>query len=140
MAQKPKDLRDILNKASSLVNKSAPKGNNVVASAYLNNLQKTKNKVAVPVEAAKVFNKTVEGTAKYVAGDPKKGYKDVVVNSGAWLIPYGKGFKVVDSAIKGAKFYKTAKLARGAIKVGSVIAAPAVLGKGVNSIPKIPRK
>ena len=141
MAQKPKDLRDILNAANNLFNPKPIRSSDPMVAAALNQVQNIKSGTARAV--SKGGNNAVKGiteATKYALGDPSKGYKDVAINTGAWLIPYGKGFKVVNSAIKGAKYYKTAKTVRGVIKLGAILAGPAVIGKGYDSVPKIVKK
>lgn len=139
--KKPQDLRDILNSASKLFNKPSPRGGSAMASAKLNQIQSVSNKSTQAIsKAGNKSVKTITDTVKTQLGDPKKGYKDVLVNSGAWLIPYGKGFKVVNSAVKGAKYYKSAKLARGAIKAGMLVTGSLGLGKAVNSLPDKKKK
>jgi hypothetical protein len=139
--KKPQDLKDILNAASKLFNKPAPRGGSAMASARLNQVQSVSNKSAQTVsKAGNKSVKAVTSTMKSQLGNPSKGYKDVAKNTGLWLIPYGKGFKVVNSAIKGAKYYKSAKLARGAVKGAAILGGSAVLNKAVDSAPTIKKK
>lgn len=135
-AKKPQDLRDIINAANKLFSKPSPRGATAQASAVLNKAQNVSNKGTQAV--AKGSNKAVAGMTSAIKsqlGDPKKGWKDVAVNTGMWVIPYGKGFKVVDKMVKGAKYYKTAKAVRGAIKGAMLYNAPDALKKGVNALP-----
>ena len=139
--KKPQDLKDILNAASKLFNKPAPRGGSSMATAKLNQVQSVSNKSTQAI--SKAGNKSVKAitsTIKSQLGDPSKGYKDVAKNTGLWLIPYGKGFKVVNGAIKGAKYYKSAKLARGAVKGAAIIGGSSVLNKAVDSAPTIKKK
>jgi hypothetical protein len=139
--KKPQDLKDIINAASKLFNKPAPRGASAVASAKLSQVQNVSNKSTQAIsKSGNKTVKTVTNTVKSQLGDPKKGYKDVVGKTGAWLIPYGKGFKVVNSAVKGAKYYKSAKLARGAVKGGMLLGASTVLDKAVKSAPSVKKK
>ena len=78
-------------------------------------------------------------TTKALLGDPKKGWKDVAYNTGTWIIPYGKAFKVVDAGVKGAKYYKTAKAIRGVLKGATLIGAPIALEKAIKAVPE-PKK
>lgn len=135
-AKKPQDLRDIINAANKLFSKPSPRGATAQASAVLNKAQNVSNKGTQAV--AKGSNKAVAGMTSAIKsqlGDPKKGWKDVAVNTGMWVIPYGKGFKVVNKMVKGAKYYKTAKAVRGAIKGAMLYNAPDALKKGVNALP-----
>ena len=139
--KKPQDLKDIINAANKLFNRPAPRGASAVASAKLSKAQNVSNKSTQAI--SKGGNKAVKTTANVIKselGDPSKGYKNVVGKTGAWLIPYGKGFKVVNSAVKGAKYYKSAKLARGAVKGGMLLGASSVLDKAVKSAPSVKKK
>lgn len=63
-------------------------------------------------------------TAKFMFGDPKKGWQDIAAQSGSFLIPYGKGYKAIDKAIKGGKVIKSAKAAaKGASGASKVVKA-----------------
>lgn len=140
--KKPQDLRDILETIAKITgNKSKSKqSSSAMASAYVATGRDIKRKV---VKTGSKMGHTAAnvstGAAKAAFGDPKKGIKDVAYNTGTWLIPYGKAFKVVNAGVKGAKYYKTAKAVRGAIKGATLIGAPVALQKAVNSIPS-PRK
>lgn len=76
-------------------------------------------------------------TAKFIAGDPKKGWQDVAYNTGTWLIPYGKGAKVIEKgvnvAIKGAK---TGRVIKGVAKTVGAVSAPSVLESALNKTRK----
>lgn len=65
-------------------------------------------------------------------GDPKKGPVSMAVNAASWAIPYGKGAKAIDMAIKGTRFAKTAKVARGIAKTAGVIATDKAVSKVAN--------
>jgi hypothetical protein len=135
-AKKPQDLRDIINAANKLFSKPSPRGATAQASAVVSRAQNVSNKSTQAV--AKGSNKAVAGmtsTMKSQLGDPSKGWKDVASKSGVWLIPYGKGYKLVNKAIKGAKYYKSAKAARGAVKGAIVLGADTALNTGVNKLP-----
>ena len=129
--KKPQGLRDILNAVSNIVNGGKPpkQGGNAMASAQIAQAANIRGKAVQTV--AKGGNAVAKGSTsamKYAFGDPKKGWQDVAINSGAWLIPYGKAFKVVDSTVKGAK------TVRGLVKATTLIGASAALEKTVNKV------
>ena len=135
-AKKPQDLRDIINAANKLFSKPSPRGATAQGSAVLSRAQNVSNKGTQAV--AKGSNKAVAGMTsamKSQLGDPSKGWKDVASKSGVWLVPYGKGFKLVNKAIKGAKYYKSAKVARGAVKGVIYGFADTGVNAGVNKLP-----
>jgi hypothetical protein len=143
-AKKPEGLRDILETLMGAKKGAGrPRGATAQASAIMSKAPTKEKTIQVAAKTGKAIGKGAAGAAKAAFGDPDKGWKNVAYNTGTWLIPYGKGFKVVNKAVKGAKYYKTAKVGRGALKVGMVIGADSVLSKGINSMPdkkKIPRK
>ncbi len=142
-AKKPEGLRDILETLMGAKKGAGrPRGATAQVSAIMSKAPTKDKTIKASAKAGNAVAKGATGAAKAALGDPKKGWKNVAYNTGTWLIPYGKGFKVVNSAVKGAKYYKTAKVARGALKAGMVIGADAVLSKGVNSVPigkKVPK-
>lgn len=84
-------------------------------------------------------------------GDPKKGPLSMGINLASWGgAPYVKGAKVVNLAIKGKKYAKTAKTVRGVVKtagatginLGYDAAANKVAKKGIKRTPvkRVPRK
>ena len=135
-AKKPQDLRDIINAANKLFSKPSPRGATAQASAVLSRAQNVSNKSAKAVsDAGKAGAKGSRAVSNYVVGDPTKGWKNVAATTGVWLIPYGKGFKLVNKAIKGAKYYKSAKVARGAVKGVIYGFADTGVNAGVNKLP-----
>ena len=70
---------------------------------------------------------------KSALGDPSKGWQDVAYNAGTWLIPYGKGAKAINKAVKGTKYVKTAKTVRGVAKTAGAVAAPAALSAALDA-------
>lgn len=73
--------------------------------------------------------KTTLDVTKSVLGDPKKGWEDVAINTGTMFLPYGKGAKVINKAIKGTS--KGKKVVRGTAKVAGAIAASEAYSAGV---------
>lgn len=135
-AKKSQDLRDIINAANKLFSKPSPRGATAQASAVLNKAQSVSNKSAKAVsDAGKAGAKSARAVSNYAVGDPSKGVKHMISTTGVWLIPYGKGYKLVNKAIKGAKYYKSAKAARGAVKGAIVLGADTALNAGVNKLP-----
>lgn len=139
--KKPQDLRSIIDAVSKVLGQknSSPKSGTAVTSAYTMNASKAGNKVVKAT--SKAGNAAAKGSTavmKGAFGDPSKGWQDVAINSGAWLIPYGKAFKIVDKTVKGAKYVKGAKAVRGLIKGSALAGASTGLEKTVNKVA--PRK
>lgn len=136
-ARKPKDLRDILNAVAGLTgNKPSRQSTSAMSSAAVASINKAKKQtIKKTSDTGHKIAKATTGAAKYALGDPKKGWKDVAYNTGTWILPYGKAFKVVNAGVKGAKYYKSAKAVRGAIKGATLIGAPAALDKALKAIP-----
>jgi hypothetical protein len=135
--KKPQGLRDILNAVSNIVNGGKPpkQGGNAMASAQIAQAANIRGKTVKG--AAKAGNAVAKGSTaaiKTAFGDPKKGWQDVAINSGAWLIPYGKAFKIVDKTVKGAKYVKGAKAVRGLLKGSTLAGASTALEKTVNKV------
>ena len=123
-AKKPQDLRDITNFIEKVVGGGKPtkRGANMVVSAQLQNISSAKKKtVSKASKAGHKGMRTVESATKYALGDPKKGWKDVALNTGGWFLPYSKGAKAINLGTKAIKGAKTAKTVRGVAKtVGAV--------------------
>jgi hypothetical protein len=85
----------------------------------------------------KKASSTAKGAAKFAFGDPKKGWQDVAINTGTWLIPYSKGAKVINKGVNTVvKGKKTSKVVRGVAKGSGAVGAVTALEKGVNSTRK----
>lgn len=142
-ARKPQDLRDILEAVAGITGSKKParKSSSAMASAYVmtgrNAQQKIVKKVA---DAGDKFHRGGVAATKAAFGDPKKGWKDVAYNTGTWIIPYGKAFKVVNAGVKGAKYYKSAKAIRGVLKGATLIGAPIALEKAIKAVPEPKKK
>lgn len=141
--KKPQDLRDILETVAKITGnkpKSKP-SSSAMASAYVSSGRDIQRKVVKKgSEAGHASVRGSAGAMRAAFGDPKKGIKDVVYNTGTWIIPYGKAFKVVNAGVKGAKYYKTAKAVRGAIKGATLLGAPVALQKALDVIPTPKKK
>lgn len=115
---------------------------------FVNMLRKktTPKSVKTSVKATAKTGKAINASSRYIAttafGDPKKGWKDVAVNTGTWLIPYGKGFEAVDKVIKGGRVIKeTGAAVRGAkgvrkVTKGAKAATKATAKKTVRGVVK----
>lgn len=138
-AKKPQDLRDITNFIEKVVSggKPAKRGANMVVSAQLQNISSAKKKtVSKASKAGHKGMRTVESAGKFAFGDPKKGWKDVAINTGGWILPYGKGAKAINVGTKFIKGAKTAKVVRGTLKTAGYLGASEAYGKAVNSVGK----
>lgn len=142
-SRKPKDLRDILEAVAGITGSKKParKSSSAMASAYVATGRNAQQKIVKKASnAGDAFYRGGMAATKAVLGDPKKGWKDVAYNTGTWIIPYSKGFKVVDATVKGAKYYKTAKAVRGAIKGATLLGAPVALEKALKALPQPNKK
>lgn len=101
-----------------------------------------KSSVKATNKAGRAANAIARESAIAAFGDPKKGWKDVAVNTGTWFIPYGKGFEAVDKVIKGGKVIKSTRSAvRGAkgvkkVTKGTKAAVKATAQKGARGAVK----
>lgn len=96
-----------------------------------------KKAVKSGAKAMKTVDKAVTGAAKYALGDPKKGVKDVALNTGSWFVPYGKGAKVINKGVNAVvKGKKTAKVVRGAAKTAGVVGVGSAMDKASQSKKK----
>lgn len=116
-AKKPQGWEDSIPFVNMLRKKTTPKS--------------VKTSVKAGAKAGKKINSTTRSVVTTAFGDPKKGWRDVAVTSGSWVIPYGKGAKVINKAVKGAG--KGAKVVRRSAKTAGFVGAPVALSAVVNS-------
>lgn len=132
-ARNKQDIKDILNWLEKKTNPVPKKGATAATSAISSTVQSASGKtIGGAVRTGKGFKKGTEEVGKFFVGDPSKGWQDVAITGGSWFLPYGKGAKVINKAIKGTS--KGKKVVRGAIKTAGLIGAQSVYEKGIKSV------